>query len=142
MTPPPWRRWASRSVSVQYRVWHSPLPPKPTSPPTPTPTPTPAPTPSGAGLQVGLTVLQYLVWQVQAQAAKNPSAQAGPTEAAVAQKLAGIVRAAAASEALGPDQREWCRRVPARGGRVSSGGRAAVWAPIGVGACTGQAVAW
>lgn len=67
-------------------------------------------------------MLQYLVWQVQANVAKLPSGQAGASEAALAQKLLAIVRAAAASEALGPDEREWCRRMQrACGGVLGTG---------------------
>lgn len=56
-------------------------------------------------LQVGLTVLQYLVWVVQACLANSQlsgsAAAAGPAEAVLARKLLELVRAVGAQEAAG-----------------------------------------
>ncbi|KAF6259723.1 hypothetical protein COO60DRAFT_981413 [Scenedesmus sp. NREL 46B-D3] len=83
------------------------------------------------GLQVGLTVLQYLAWVVQASiaastaaaaaaaatgpgsgaAASAAAAAAGPAEGVLARKLLDLVRAVGAQEAAGVDMREWCKRM-------------------------------
>eukprot|EP00775_Hariotina_reticulata_P003868 gene3868-4123_t len=52
-------------------------------------------------LQVGLTVLQYLVWVVQSQlaaSAAGPGVPPGPAEAVLAKKLLDLVKAIAASD--------------------------------------------
>jgi hypothetical protein len=54
--------------------------------------------------QVGLTVLQYLVWVVQSQlaaSAAGPGVPPGPAEAVLAKKLFDLVKAIAASDSAG-----------------------------------------
>ncbi|WIA16763.1 hypothetical protein OEZ85_013414 [Tetradesmus obliquus] len=82
------------------------------------------------GLQVGLTVLQYLAWVVQASCAASAAAAAaaavqssstaangaaaaaaGPAEAVLARKLLELVKAVGAQDAAGVDTREWCKRM-------------------------------
>ncbi|KAF8065439.1 hypothetical protein HT031_003040 [Scenedesmus sp. PABB004] len=76
--------------------------------------PRPSERPRCAAPQVGLCVLQYLVWVVQATLAAGPGGPgvpAGPAEAVLARKLLDLVRAAGGAEGAGVDVREWCRRM-------------------------------